>query len=1838
MPTSTTTRTKHIVISGTNFWNPGDDFVRDGVIRVLRELFKGQTLNFLFYNFNADFFPQEKFSGISNWAAPGDLDQYRDFVDAVVVAGLSAGNEIKDLYRWIIQNRLQDRVYLVGAGYENEYVAAHIAAEPEATIFKHARVVVGRTEKTPPFISALGIPYAHINCPAMLSVPDVKLVPAGRKIERIGFSIQLSHGVGLVNHSCANLQYQLAVEILCDLAKDYSVEIIAHHKTEYFHFLKLLHGKSVPVLFSSFYQDLFDFYPRYDCVITTRLHSSLFANGHGIPGIIINDTDRHTHAVKGFPHSVCVNTRARFDRAFEDVQSRSLCEVATEAREFKAQLLETYLETLVRPFGLTRAHPALPRHDRINVGCGLDYREGFVNVDWNALLPKVDQVLVIRPGSLPREFPAGHFRHVLAKDFLEEHSHRVGRELLKDFFKLLQPGGVLELYLPNLEVIVNDPRMGIREKQTFLYGGQDIRQQSELAYKYGWIPEELREELFAVGFEDIKIAVPDGSWNMHVRAQKPDSCGSHIPDASSVQCSPMYEFDSERKEQALVRRLVQPGMTVLDVGANIGKYTKLFSLLVGDSGRVFAFEPDPDSARRIDEMVSRDTLSNVTLVNRAVSEQSGKITLNRFPEAYSSWNSIGHPQMEDPRNPTQLVPIVSSVEVEAVTLDHFCRTHGVNYIDYLKLDVEGAEFIALKGASDLLSRRAIRHLQFEISRKMLDGLNTSAKPVFDLLAAHGYESHAITSHGQVGDRVADSSAFYDNYIAIPSHKPSLSSGQAVLLTIHFFTIVLNGEPFIRYHIEVFRQLPFPWHWHIIEGVAEHNHDTDWSVRNGGRITDQLHRNGLSTDGTSQYIDSLAKEFPQNVTIHRKPGGQFWDGKLEMVNAPLVCLNEACLLWQVDADELWTIGQITRARELFVAQPQKTAALYYCHYFVGENLVITTRNTYGNNIGYEWIRTWRFSPGCRWTAHEPPRLCRPTGNGQLEDLATVHPLRHAETEAAGLTFQHFAYATAEQLQFKETYYGYKGALRQWDKLQQQRDFPVLLSQYFDWVEDAAQVNTTESQRIDPLAKRDSSGAWKFAMNGPRVHGQRVLFVRTDSIGDAVLASSMLPHLHRRFPQAQFGILCQDRVADLFTACPHVTTIIAFDKSQASNEAHLRGIVAEIAQFNPQLILNSVRSRDALSETLTLVFRESQHIGVEADLANMSEANRNEAQELYSRIIPSPGAHRSELDRHQDFLSGLDIHVTGLQPKVWTSPEDEALAEAFFATNQLDPEQTIAVFPGAQHECRVYGSYAAALREINGFDFLVFGAEADEPLAKNLTNNLPGRVFNLCGRTSLRETAALLRRCRLYVGAESAGAHIACAVGVPNVVVLGGGHFGRFMPYSPLTSAVSLPLDCFGCDWRCKHKRPHCIKDITPELLVEAIRQTLECQSQRPRVFIQPEASWLGGGALPVWTPPAVWLRGDNVEIISPEGIATPSLVGPEIMSGTPVVTAIVSTYNSERFMASCMDDMVAQTILNKLEILVIDSGSQENERSVVERYQKRFPNIRYVRTEREPLYTAWNRAVKLARGKYVVNANTDDSRRPDAFEILLHGMEAHPDADLAYAHYGMTSKPNDPFPPSGVFRDVCHDPYHPAQLLFYCITGCLQFWRKTSLEKIGGFDDSLKCVGDYEILLRFMRLGMKPLMIPDKLSNFYLNRDGLSLASTTAIKEDMAVKKRYRQEVKVSEIYAVDPNNPQEMAMAWICLGNFAAKVPVPWEDLPHRFFDFSIYCYGQALRCDSALEAAWHNMAVVALLTNNTDHLIKTFSVENQHIHTIITNAEKDPRLVNYNLKPKVVGHIYRYR
>jgi hypothetical protein len=307
------------------------------------------------------------------------------------------------------------------------------------------------------------------------------------------------------------------------------------------------------------------------------------------------------------------------------------------------------------------------------------------------------------------------------------------------------------------------------------------------------------------------------------------------------------------------------------------------------------------------------------------------------------------------------------------------------------------------------------------------------------------------------------------------------------LPIHFFTLVLNGEPFIRHHLAQFEELPFDWHWHLMEGVAKHKFDTAWSLANGASIPDELHHLGRSNDGTSAYLDEVKARHPDRITIYRKPEGVFWEGKLEMVNAPLGNIHEPCLLWQVDADECWDSAQIIRARQMFLEHPEKRAAFFRCNFYVGPAKVISSYDTYGNQTAFEWLRLWRFRPGDRWISHEPPTLCRALPSALILSITNLcerwgsrsafHALKlvpkalrrlyqikpndvsafsHDATKSKGLVFDHYAYVLPVQIQFKEIYYGYTNALKHWEELQSNSNDNVLLKNYFPWVNDNAVV--------------------------------------------------------------------------------------------------------------------------------------------------------------------------------------------------------------------------------------------------------------------------------------------------------------------------------------------------------------------------------------------------------------------------------------------------------------------------------------------------------------------------------------------------------------------------------------------------------------------------------------------------------------------------------------------------------------------------------------------------------------------------------------------------------------
>lgn len=154
---------------------------------------------------------------------------------------------------------------------------------------------------------------------------------------------------------------------------------------------------------------------------------------------------------------------------------------------------------------------------KLNIGCGTDYRDGFVNIDGSSTLPKVDKVIDISTESLLSHFEAGAADYILANDIIEHHFHWEATRILKDFFMVLKQGGIAEIRVPDAEYIMKSWRYSTDQKLNLLFGGQDIQQGHDanmdesrkkfpqfFCHKFGWTMKSLKKELSDIGFTKVR--------------------------------------------------------------------------------------------------------------------------------------------------------------------------------------------------------------------------------------------------------------------------------------------------------------------------------------------------------------------------------------------------------------------------------------------------------------------------------------------------------------------------------------------------------------------------------------------------------------------------------------------------------------------------------------------------------------------------------------------------------------------------------------------------------------------------------------------------------------------------------------------------------------------------------------------------------------------------------------------------------------------------------------------------------------------------------------------------------------------------------------------------------------------------------------------------------------------------------------------------------------------------------------------------------------------------------------------------------------------------------------
>ena len=192
----------------------------------------------------------------------------------------------------------------------------------------------------------------------------------------------------------------------------------------------------------------------------------------------------------------------------------------------------------------------------------------------------------------------------------------------------------------------------------------------------------------------------------------------------------LYENDTT----ALFKKIIKPGMVIVDIGAHIGYYSRMFSNLAKESGAVYAFEPDKDNYKLLES--NTRARKNVKIFNEALSDKIGSITF------YKSYNTGCHSIVSQNS-------LKETTTVPTKTLDNFILENKIPKIDLIKIDVEGGEPIVFGGCKNIFKQSSLM-IVMEFTPANFQKLGMSPLSFLNNLQnSYGFSLYEIGANGNI---------------------------------------------------------------------------------------------------------------------------------------------------------------------------------------------------------------------------------------------------------------------------------------------------------------------------------------------------------------------------------------------------------------------------------------------------------------------------------------------------------------------------------------------------------------------------------------------------------------------------------------------------------------------------------------------------------------------------------------------------------------------------------------------------------------------------------------------------------------------------------------------------------------------------------------------------------------------------------------------------------------------------------------------------------------------------------------------------------------------------------
>ncbi len=335
-----------------------------------------------------------------------------------------------------------------------------------------------------------------------------------------------------------------------------------------------------------------------------------------------------------------------------------------------------------------------------------------------------------------------------------------------------------------------------------------------------------------------------------------------------------------------------------------------------------------------------------------------------------------------------------------------------------------------------------------------------------------------------------------------------------------------------------------------------------------------------------------------------------------------------------------------------------------------------------------------------------------------------------------------------------------------------------------------------------------------------------------IGDLVMATPILSDLRKAFPTAHITAMCRSPICELLKEDPEIDELFCFSKvSGFGRRSEKRNLIEKLRQGNYDL--GVLLTHSFSSAWWFWLGKVHSRLGYES----------NGRKLLLTECLPFPQTIQSQhlVVTYKTLLEPLGIPISKTAPRLYLTPKELFESRTLLRQRGIpDDSLVIGINPGA-----TYGSAKCWLPErfrevtqrlLNERDVYIvyFGDQATASLVKEICVELPARVVNLAGATSLRELASLISHCNVLLTNDSGPMHIADAVGTPIIALFGSTSEVVTGPYRSGT-LIHKHVECSPCYQRTCPIDFRCMKQIEADEVYEALNKILSTKRSKLHVL-------------------------------------------------------------------------------------------------------------------------------------------------------------------------------------------------------------------------------------------------------------------------------------------------------------------------------------------------------------------------------------------------------------------